>query len=294
VIGCGLSFSSDHISPEFGNLDNVEMVYMSMSDEKGFIFLHNDGSLSEPFKVGVNLLGHGGGNVYAQKQGGYMTWSPNGEYLALIVNPYSSPTGYPVILSIEGEIITCKDENLPTAESRVWIINGLRLVTPDTSASPDRVVIYDFQSCQLEEVLYTASEDEDIGEATLSTAGWLAVSYWNRKGELTMKVIDLYGNEYLIPDGEEPSWSPDGELLAFVIQGEGLYIFEKDSGDLELVQIGSVGYPTWSPDGEWIAYHYCCVHEHDLAIYKTNILTSGQILIIENGMAPNWRWSIQD
>jgi tricorn protease-like protein len=58
----------------------------------------------------------------------------------------------------------------------------------------------------------------------------------------------------------EPTWSPDGEQIAYMNGGE-LWVMGKDgSGQHRILRDkGSTWAPTWSPDGTKIAYLSCCV-----------------------------------
>jgi TolB protein len=57
------------------------------------------------------------------------------------------------------------------------------------------------------------------------------------------------------PDDEEPAWSPDGSLLAFIRDGN-VYVIGSDGSNPRPLTTGSGRYatPSWSPDGSEIAF----------------------------------------
>jgi serine/threonine protein kinase/Tol biopolymer transport system component/ABC-type branched-subunit amino acid transport system substrate-binding protein len=70
--------------------------------------------------------------------------------------------------------------------------------------------------------------------------------------------------ELVTSEGGAPSWSPDGQQIAFsaIKPGERpdfdstIYIVNTDgTGLTELPQMGNDVRPAWSPDGEWLAFH---------------------------------------
>ena len=111
----------------------------------------------------------------------------------------------------------------------------------------------------------------------------------------------------VIAYGREPSWSRDGEWLAYTALN-GVYIVRKDGTEVrKLVDIDSrsesypntsqgIGWygglpaPSWSPDGKWIVYHRMI--SDGPAIYKVNVESGEEIGIFKGGIYPNWRWDV--
>jgi len=60
----------------------------------------------------------------------------------------------------------------------------------------------------------------------------------------------------LIPEGQDPAWSPDGAKIAFTSTRDGepaIYVAGADGSAVRRLTSGS--WPTWSPDGRSIAFH---------------------------------------
>ncbi|MFV1989045.1 MAG: hypothetical protein ACC682_17370, partial [Gemmatimonadota bacterium] len=53
---------------------------------------------------------------------------------------------------------------------------------------------------------------------------------------------------------EGVSISPDGSMVGYTIQGEGLYLKRLAETDATLLLPGSIGYPSFSPDGAWVLF----------------------------------------
>ena len=76
---------------------------------------------------------------------------------------------------------------------------------------------------------------------------------------LITPVLDLRSWNKVIWTDEHPSWSPDGQRLAFASDRDGdweIFVLHLETGDLRQVtdNEGFDGYPDWSPDGGRIAF----------------------------------------
>ena len=114
------------------------------------------------------------------------------------------------------------------------------------------------------------------------------------------------GEEVMLAEGINPSWSPDCNRVAF-IGLDGLYVMEVEGVESEPRQLidrpffdpwrgGSpwsyVSVPSWSPDGTWLVYHRCstakiCTWE-DAYIYKIRSDGGQEEIIIKGGEYPSW------
>lgn len=132
------------------------------------------------------------------------------------------------------------------------------------------------------------------GESSASSNGLIA---FIRAGvesgaESTLYVLDPSNGESRrltsAIDSWQPSWSPDGRLLAFIgaMKGEDNYLFvmNADGSDLRrLVRAGSTG--AWSPDGSKIAYAHRGRDELDeLRIVDVDTGRVKTVLISDRGL----------
>ena len=88
---------------------------------------------------------------------------------------------------------------------------------------------------------------------------------------------------------EPPSWSPDGQRIAFSSADE-IYVVNADgSGLTQITHLGSVSYPSWSPDGRLITFSRDEDVNHE--IYVMNADGSGVTRITYRGLddySPAW------
>ena len=78
--------------------------------------------------------------------------------------------------------------------------------------------------------------------------------------------------------GEEPSWSSNGQRLAFIEKGRLLTIEELGGAPTQLSRPKEfLQRPTWSPDGRWIAV------ERQTIFDKITNLYTGQVVVVGAG-----------
>ena len=82
-----------------------------------------------------------------------------------------------------------------------------------------------------------------------------------------------------------PSWSPDGEKIAFASEGEDgnsqIYVMNAEDGS-NVTRLADGSSPSWSPDGEKIAF------SRDFDIYVMNSDGGGQTRLTVDGREPSW------
>lgn len=109
---------------------------------------------------------------------------------------------------------------------------------------------------------------------------------------------------------DRPAISPDGQWVVYTA-AEGLRLVRPDGSDdhllvpMDLVREDAVGKrldvappdASWSPDSHWLVYHRCMLPSpkfcydsvQDHAIFKLNIETREETLLVEGGVSPYWR-----
>ncbi len=102
----------------------------------------------------------------------------------------------------------------------------------------------------------------------------------------------------------KPAFSPDGKWIAYT-SNDGIYLIRPDGSEnhrIIKVRVVNIDFwppkVSWSPDGEWIVYHRCMLNDKwecrynvaDSNIYKYNLETGEEVLLLEGGVNPYWRW----
>lgn len=102
-----------------------------------------------------------------------------------------------------------------------------------------------------------------------------------------------YGNELIfatpsangevwLADGDSPSWSPDGNKIAF-LREQDLYIMNSDGTNQHKLTSGVRGAPEWSPDGSYMAFKgYVTTYD----IFRINSDGSNKINLTNNYTSP--------
>ena len=224
----------------------------------------------------------------------WITWSPDGHYLASHYGRYDRGSGIPMLISANGDFMLCPDDDSsPYSTGRSWVVSGTTIIVVDNwpSQEPDRVLLVEMKSCTELSTLYIAQPDEGISEATLSVQGWLAIARGVTDRGMEILIIDPERtDEIVLTGGRYPAWSRDGEWLAYSIYQDGLYVSKKDGSSIrKLVDDPYIGDPSWSPDGKWLVYSRPDAGES--VIFKINIGTLEEHEIFRGGTSPNWRWA---
>jgi hypothetical protein len=218
-----------------------------------------------------------------------VVWGPSGYYLIGRYSVSNLSSGIPLLIYTDGTFVKCPDdETSPYAEGRSWGIseNTILTVLYRGLKEPDKLVVVDMtDDCKVVSVVYTAATDEILREATISSQQRLAVSRWfHQRDEVAIMKPDSTVIAAL-PEAVYPTWSPDGEWLAYSIYDDGLYVIRKDGTDVrKLAEAHLFLAPSWSPDGQWLVY------SRDQVIYKFNVAKGEEYELFKGGYNPDWRW----
>lgn len=99
---------------------------------------------------------------------------------------------------------------------------------------------------------------------------------------------------------QEPTWSPDGEQVAFVSDRDytqadsagyraDLYVANVDRSNLRrLTENGEVGIPVWGPDGRYLAFAWQ-IHGGEVFLYDTERETTEKMTTLKAVGRPMWR-----
>lgn len=81
---------------------------------------------------------------------------------------------------------------------------------------------------------------------------------WDRDLQTILTIEPDGTHKRVLTDGQNPTWSPDGEQIAFDRRVHGvatIYVMNADGTGLQRLTRGRESYqPTWSPDGEHLAF----------------------------------------
>jgi hypothetical protein len=254
-----------------------------------------------------------------KESGGLPTWSSDGKlvfYRWWPPSTMSTSTG-DAYIALAG-MHTCPRGSGLWGSGRPRVVPGqanavLTAVTNAEVPYVREVGVVDPITCEIKDVIYHLGYSERIYlcDPALSVDGLLALRFFNTHNsietESTVVVIDLNtGEETKIGYGVGPSWSPDGQWLAYTAHN-GIYLARPDGSESHRVvdydsynlsvPVPSQGnvwhfwppYPEWSPDGRWLVYHLW--EDGQCNIHKLDLETGEDEVVFEGGLYPHWRWT---
>jgi dipeptidyl aminopeptidase/acylaminoacyl peptidase len=176
-----------------------------------------------------------------------------------------------------------------TDETPSWSPNGSEIVFASNRAKSgsfiDHVYVMNGDGTH---VLRLTHDDDDAREPSFSPDGSKIVYAWNLldsdnqfsgKGEIW--VMSANGanphslTSRLLTDSDQPAWSPNGRLIAFLNGGSNLYVVRPDGGGLRRLARNVNGWAfAWSPNGKTIAVSDDS-HLHLIPVNTTRVINVG-------------------
>ena len=272
----------------------------------------------------IGFVNVAGSNPVILKVGGYLrkpVWSSDSSLIyGLSFGTPNDMIGYPSFWSKDGGFKLCENwEHMTWIEGTGNPNNSKEVVISDAR----KILLVDLTECTLIKTLVDFSKSPD--EKSRYVVGF-SLSPDRRELLFGTQVSEMYeenGQTYRWSEnriikkdlitweevdmvrGMNPSWSPDGSYIAYIL-ADGIYIMNADgTQSRQLVNhmlgdprpgmpIGQddISIPRWSPDGQWIVYSRWN-EEVDTAskstIYKVNVPNGYEEEIANDGIYPSWK-----
>ena len=234
-------------------------------------------------------------------------WSADGMFLYGLS---SSPGGYPAYWNKATGLFGICNHDMPyyfQIEGSDNQSNPYEVVIQDTWT----IIMMDLSNCTEVRRLVDYEADPgkyDIGGFSYSSDqqelvyGLVIGPYKNRRFQI-MRLDINSGKQVQVGVGINPTWSPDGNLIAY-LGLDGLYVSRSDGSEIRKIvdylffdqwASGSLflmtPIPRWSPDGKWLVYYVCtdklCSMDKS-EIYKVSVDGGQPEKILTGGQNPSW------
>ena len=241
----------------------AKIVFTSTRDGDAEIYIMNvDGSQQE------NLTRNGA-------RDGAPVWSPTGEHIAFHSDRHGIRDIY--IMDADGKNVRKVLKDVVYREFPTWSPDGKKLAYHRAFS----------------EAIYAADIDERTEEHVVSSGRIAGFPAWSPDGseivftyrfphglgKTVLRVINVntHKETTLFEADEFPAtlihaaWSPDGSKIAFFWAQKGMYVINRNGGELKKLVTGSA--PAWSPLGDKVLYISDGIFKYDLGNRKSEQLT---------------------
>jgi hypothetical protein len=232
-------------------------------------------------------------------------WSDDGKRLFGLAD--ETYFGFPASIEIEtGKIKICgRGQYYEQIQGTANIENPHEVILMDAGG----LYLYDINACEeLDKLVY---HWEDIGGI-----GMFHFSYSPKRNTVVYGIVKDYKNDrqyeiislnlqdgqsQILGEGINPSWSSDGEKIAYFGTDGCLYLMNPDGSEPEK-KVDAIFFNAWeflppsltpiiqwSPDDQWLVYHRCeDGFSENCNVYKFNIQKNTEELVIKDAMYPDW------
>jgi hypothetical protein len=278
--------------PVGSGIPDKEILYCpenSSGTEGNMVFVSSEGtgSVTRTALIPANVVG-GVAPIYGLvKNCANAAWGLDGETVGEILPVWGfNGQGYPLIIEQNGKIKYCGEKKSIIARNRILVLNGSVLMAISISEQENQgvLVLYDMETCQITQEIYTPGVGMLLEDFSYSKAAPLALELHSEQ-ETEINLISSDGKQVMtIPRASDPSWSKDGQKLAYKNEQGGLCVLDfKNNGTSCLLSIKTIGSISWSPDGNQVVY------ENENGDIEVLNLETRERVQIEQGNWPDWR-----
>jgi hypothetical protein len=214
-------------------------------------------------------------------------WGLDGESIGEILPVWGfNGQGYPLIIEQNGKIKYCGEKKSIIARNRILALNESTLMAISISEQENHgvLVLYNMNTCQITQEIYIPDAGMSLEEFSYSKTAPLALELHSEQGT-EINLIRFDGEQVMtIPGASDPSWSKDGQKLAYKNERGGLCVLDfANNGTFCLLSIKLVGPISWSPDGKRVVY------ENENGEIEVLNLETREKTQIGQGNWPDWR-----